>query len=424
MQIKMFTIFFLFDNIYEGVMNKRRFLNRLKGISLVTLLFCFAIMSFTACAEKEQEQPGEQPTYDYVTYFSDEFDGDELDGSKWMCQTGMGESPTDYGWGNNEQQYYLKDNVKVSGGTMKIHAKKETYGSKSWTSARVITRDNFYRTYGRFEARIKLPADAGFWPAFWMKPQNSPYGVWAARGEIDIMEARGRLPTEITSALHYGNPYPDNKSQNHKQTFPNGGRIDDFHVYAVEWSEHEIRWYIDDKLHFAMTSNSWWTSGDLASDTAPFDVDFYMLLNLAVGGNYDGGTVPTVEHGVMEVDYVKVRSLEKVWHMSRKTFTPSRPPAPSGKTLNEIEDLFKAAGYTVTRSSRLGLGILVDTIIAQKGSDKIEIGQFLTKETAGFAKINFDSYAYASGLGPTCEQDNEILYFGTSSAIAVYESFC
>jgi len=249
--------------------------------------------------------------------WSDEFDGsgsnldtNGIDLDKWSYQEGTGAQYGLEGWGNNEQQYYRKDNLKVADGKLVIEARKGDYQGKPYTSGRLYTEPTFAKTYGKFEAKIKMPTGEGIWPAFWMMPRDSEYGVWASSGELDIMEVRGRLPEEAAGTIHYGKPWPNNKSTGGDYHFPAGEDITGEHVYGVEWEPGEIRWYVDGQLFQKL--NNWDSTGDNMpakyAYPAPFDKPFYMILNLAVGGNFDGGRIPPDNKlpAKMEVDYVRV----------------------------------------------------------------------------------------------------------------------
>lgn len=229
-----------------------------------------------------------------------------VDIDKWGYQNGDGSEYGIPGWGNSEQQYYREENSYVEDGFLFIEAKLEQYGGSAYTSSKLVTENKFSQTYGRFEARIKLPLGDGLWPAFWMMPQDSVYGGWAASGEIDIMEARGRISNEASGAIHYGGQWPNNTYQHGSYTFPQGQGIDTFHVYAVEWTDTSIKWYFDDILVWEATE--WYTEGQ--DFPAPFDESFYMILNLAVGGHFDDYRLPDSsifdQPVVMIVDYVRV----------------------------------------------------------------------------------------------------------------------
>ncbi|MEM7431879.1 MAG: family 16 glycosylhydrolase [Pseudomonadota bacterium] len=250
--------------------------------------------------------------------WSDEFDGAGLDPETWFFATGDGaEVGLPSGWGNNELQYYLPDNAQLENGVLKITAKRETIEGFGYTSARINTSDRFAFQYGRIEASIKLPGGQGLWPAFWMLSQDSPYGSWAATGEIDVVEAvnlDGTNDNEIFATIHYGGEFPANTSSSVTYT-PGPDVTDDFHVYAIEWDETEIRWYFDGDLY--AVQNNWFSTA--APYPAPFDQPFHILLNLAVGGNFPGFSIDNdVFPATMEVDWVRVYTGED-------TFIPANP---------------------------------------------------------------------------------------------------
>ncbi|MBD5485535.1 MAG: family 16 glycosylhydrolase, partial [Lachnospiraceae bacterium] len=253
--------------------------------------------------------------------WNDEFSGTSLDTTKWDYQTGNGSAYVEAGWGNKEKQIYTKTNTTVGDGKLTITAKKEADGS--YTSARLRTvKEEIGENgkaavgealqigaYGKVEAKIKMPTGDGVWPAFWMLPHDSEYGTWAASGEIDIMEARGRLPGEVCGTIHYGATWPNNASYGKTYNFANGDSIDQYHVYTIEWDPTVMKWYVDGELY---SSYSDWYSVQSESGNypypAPFDEDFYVLLNLALGGTFDSDTneIDVDEIGVdMDVDYVR-----------------------------------------------------------------------------------------------------------------------
>lgn len=260
------------------------------------------------------------PSRDYSLIWSDEFDGTELDLTKWSYQRGDGSDYVTPGWGNGESQIYTDStkNVNVSDGTLKITALKEKLpnGYIGFTSGRIrtLTDDNealFSTVFGRIEAKIMIEGGSGIWPAFWMLPADtSVYGKWAASGEIDIMEVKGRVPRMSTGTAHFGREWPANTYKGGDYTFPADTDVRDYHVYAIEWEPGEIRWYIDDVNFFTLRD---WFSGHGANAAeythpAPFDVPFSILLNVAVGGNFDPDAIIKDESfpGIMTVDYVRV----------------------------------------------------------------------------------------------------------------------
>ena len=239
--------------------------------------------------------------------WQDEFDGDKLDPATWFFESGDGSQYGIPGWGNAELQWYLPDSARLEGGRLVITARREASHGYAYTSARIHTRDRFAFRYGRIEARIRLPGGQGLWPAFWLLPQEDTYGTWAASGEIDIVEARnlgGTGGNTIVGGLYYGGPSP--AQFNSGESYPVSADVTtEFHVYALEWDESEIRWYVDDVL-FAVR-NDWSSTG--GPFPAPFDRPFYVLFNVAVGGYFPGAPVSSTAFPVaMEVDYVRVYS--------------------------------------------------------------------------------------------------------------------
>jgi beta-glucanase (GH16 family) len=256
--------------------------------------------------------------------WSDEFSKAEIDHSKWNFETGnwivdKDGNPVAAGWGNNEKQFYTdkNENAFVKDGKLVIRAKKEQasdqFGTYDYTSAKLTTKGTFSKTYGRYEMRAKLPTGKGLWPAFWMLPEEDRYGGWAASGEIDIMESWGSQPDKVAGTIHYGETWPNNKYTGKDYHFAEGDGIDKWHTYAVEWEPGEIRWYVDGQLY--QTQNDWYAKeankASKYSYPAPFDQDFYLIMNLAVGGWFDGDVDETTPFPAeMEVDYVRVFDLK------------------------------------------------------------------------------------------------------------------
>ena len=209
-------------------------------------------------AETEPFYPVAEEEWELV--WSDEFDGANLDASSWSVQLGDGSEVGLDRWGNNEQQWYSADNILVADGNLTITARAdEPRDGFCCTSARLRTLGKFEVKYGRIEARIQAAPGQGLWNAFWMLPTGSPYGGWASSGEIDIMEViNAATDAEECVAL----PAPRFRlaiesvhSQSVESVNPSGG----FHVYAIEWEENEIRWYIDDTHYMTITSDHWYS---------------------------------------------------------------------------------------------------------------------------------------------------------------------
>lgn len=277
--------------------------------------------------------------------WADEFDGATLDLTKWTPQIGDGCDINLCGWGNNELEYYRAENAVVSDGTLKIIAKRENFGNRNYTSARLRTINKGDWTYGRFEARMKLPTAQGMWPAFWMLPTDEAYGGWPRSGEMDIMELVGKEPDRAHGTIHYGNPWPNNSSQGTAYQLNSGIFSDDFHTFAIEWEAGTIRWYVDDYLF--STKNT----ADVAPLLWPFDKRFHFLLNLAVGGNWPGNpNGSTTFPQTMEVDYVRVYN-GKFPHISGKRKVANQAQNEM-YTLNNVP-----AGSTITWSAPAGASI-------------------------------------------------------------------
>ena len=244
----------------------------------------------------------------YQLVWSDEFSGSTLDAANWDPQIGTG---TLYGlpagWGNSELQYYTDrtDNVFVSGGALHIVARSESFGGRSYTSARIRSAGLQEFLYGRIEARIQLPSGQGIWPAFWMLPTTSPYGTWAASGELDVVESVNTATT-IYGTAHYGDQWPGQVSNG--DTYSPGTNFGaGYHVYAMEWEPDEIRWYVDGVEIHTLTSAQWFSTNSGGNPRAPFDVPFHLLLNVAVGGDFPGSPNGSVGFPMeMLVDYVRV----------------------------------------------------------------------------------------------------------------------
>lgn len=240
----------------------------------------------------------------------DEFDGDTL-GREWDYMIGNGSQYGNWGWGNNEQQYYTDQNTEVRDGNLVITARRETIGNYKFTSARLRTQNEVSTLYGRIEARISLPIGQGLWPAFWMLPESFDYGGWPTSGEIDIMENRGRQKDITSGALHFDLGTSATHQYISSTAVLRNSTINEYHIYALEWTKDEMKWYVDDNNFLTIESSKWHCSKDPQNPGAPFDKPFHLLLNMAVGGNFDGGIMPedSFESAEMKVDYVRIYDL-------------------------------------------------------------------------------------------------------------------
>nr|WP_239589430.1 family 16 glycosylhydrolase [Metabacillus crassostreae] len=246
---------------------------------------------------------GELESISWIKVWEDTFSNSHIDDTKWNYIIGGG------GYGNNELQCYTnrEKNARIEGNQLILEAHEENYQDNSYTSAKLTTKDKANWTYGRFSIKAKLPQGKGIWPAIWMMPADmSIYSGWPSCGEIDIMEIVGHEPDTVHGTIHYGNPHTYT-GESYK--LPNGENFsDDFHVYTLEWEPEEIRWYVNDVL-FAKQSEWFTKSEDGEGDDrhAPFNREFYLQLNLAVGGDWPGNPdKTTVFPQKMIVDFVKV----------------------------------------------------------------------------------------------------------------------
>ena len=238
---------------------------------------------------------------------SDEFDTDnEINADIWTFDIGTGSN----GWGNNEEQFYTKrtENVSVQNGTLIIKALKEDYSGSDYTSSKILTKGLKEQAYGRFEARIQLPTGQGMWPAFWLLGANCGDGtadteVWPNCGEIDIMEYRGQDPTVVHGSVH-GPGYAAGNAITKTYALENDRFDTGFHVFGIEWTPGYINYYVDDVLYNQITRQQVEEKG-----TWVFDQPFYIIINLAVGGNFIGApNEETVFPQTMLIDYVRVYS--------------------------------------------------------------------------------------------------------------------
>jgi hypothetical protein len=222
--------------------------------------------------------------------WSDEFNTNGApDSSKWGYDLGAG------GWGNNESEYYTNrpDNIIVQNGVLKIITKKEDYQGSSYTSARILTKGKFSFKYGKVEFRAKFPTGGGTWPAVWMLGNNIDSVGWPACGEVDILEEVGN-----TLNLNHSSMHSPGRSGNTPDTatvmVPNGNT--DFHIYTMDWRADFIKFYVDNQLYYTFTNSS----------SLPFNQNFFLIINCAIGGNFGGTIDPNFVSSTYEIDYIRV----------------------------------------------------------------------------------------------------------------------
>ena len=279
--------------------------NTIKNISSLIAVTAVAFV-IASCGKVKEEQFGiGSPTSSSYTdedlVWVDNFDQKKLDPENWSFEV---HQP---GWVNSELQAYVVSdkNVYLKNGKLIIQPIKD---GNTYTSGRINTMGKKEFTYGRFEARLKVPRGKGFLPAFWMMPgDESFYGQWPKCGEIDIMEVLGNDVNKLYGSLHFGEPHTQRQGT---AMVPTGNFADDFHIFALEWDPGEMRFYVDDRMYYK--TSDWFTKKEgfgEVSYPAPYDQPFYMILNVAVGGVWPGNPdeyTPFDEQAQMVVDYVKV----------------------------------------------------------------------------------------------------------------------
>ncbi|MDU7442426.1 MAG: glycoside hydrolase family 16 protein, partial [Clostridium sp.] len=224
--------------------------------------------------------------------WNEEFASNSLDLNKWNYNTGyyINNDPSMWGWGNNELEYYTdsEKNIYLEDGKLnlkayyepKIFSEIDPNRVAPYSSGKITTKDKFAFKYGRVDFRAKLPKGTGIWPALWMLPNDDVYGPWAASGEIDVMEARGRLPQSTSGTIHFGGTWPSNTYLGSDYSFKDGQAIDtDYHVYSVVWEDDNIKWYVDGNCFFKATKDQWYSLADKNNDKAPFPSTYHLILS-------------------------------------------------------------------------------------------------------------------------------------------------
>ena len=258
-------------------------------------LFAF----FLASCKTDNIQELDQKQWNLV--WSDEFTANQTNGidtTKWTHDIGRGNN----GWGNQELEYYTDktENISLDGkGNLTITARKENFGGASFTSSRIKTQGKFSTKYGKIEARIKCPYGPGVWPAFWMLGTNVDQVGWPTCGEIDIMELKGQEPNVIYGSLH-GPGYSAGNSITQRYALINNRFDTDFHTFSIEWNQEKVDYFVDNYLYQRIERSQ--TKGNWV-----FDQEFYLILNVAIGGTYVGYVnIDTPFPQTMYIDYVRV----------------------------------------------------------------------------------------------------------------------
>lgn len=271
--------------------------------SLTASVSWLIVLPFACAAQTPNAKQASPQTWRFADTpaWQDEFDyAGKPDRTKWSYDVGGD------GWGNHELQYYgrRRANAYVEGGVLNIVARKQRRGGRGFTSARLVSKGKGDFLYGRFEARAKLPAGVGTWPAIWLLPTDWAYGGWPDSGEIDIMEHVGYDPGRVHVSVHTG-AYNHIAGTQKTSVTPVADATSQFHCYRIDWTPDAIRGYIDDVPVFEFRNEG------RGADAWPFDHRFHWLLNLAVGGDWGGkqGVDAAVFPATMQVDYVRVYPL-------------------------------------------------------------------------------------------------------------------
>jgi beta-glucanase (GH16 family) len=293
----------------------------------------------------------------WVLVWNDEFDAPTLDITKWTNDVGGN------GWGNNEAQYYTNgSNLSFANGLATITAKQEQFSSNQYTSAKIISKNLFDIKYGKIEGRMKCPMGQGLWPAFWMLGSNIDAVSWPQCGEIDIMEHINN-ETKIHGTAHWNNV-------SHQYL---GGIINNdptaFHTYSITWDSLAIKWYMDDQLYYLLNIQN------NVNGTEEFHEKFYLLLNLAVGGDWPGYPInTTVFPAEFVIDYVRVYKDQSELSTSelQKDFVTVYP--------NPTEDYLTIAGENILEYSELKLYSASGTYLFSPvlNNNKIDISSIQT----------------------------------------------
>lgn len=272
---------------------------------LLYISFISILVFALSCKVSDPDLDNSTNDSEWTMVWNDEFDIDGVvDQNKWSYDLGDGcDIPAGCGWGNHELQYYtdFKRNVRVEDGNLIIETHKEKFKNSDYTSARLVTKGKGDWLYGKVEVRAIIPKGLGVWSAIWMLPTENKYGGWPRSGEIDIMENVGLDPDTIVGSAHtLSYHHSKGTHKNGKLYVPN--TKDQMHLYTLEWEEDEYRIYVDDSLLFTFVDEK------TGFEAWPFDQKFYLILNIAFGGDWGGmnGVDPTILPARLLVDYVRV----------------------------------------------------------------------------------------------------------------------
>jgi len=240
----------------------------------------------------------QNPGFGYSLVWAEDFNGSTLNTNDWNYETGAG------GWGNNELQNYTSgtNNAYIENGSLVIEAKQENLGGSNYTSARLTTKRKKKFTYGKIEFRAKVPSTKGLWPALWMLGSNIDAVPWPACGEIDVMESVNKeVPSKIYGTAHWGTATTNHQQSGNNFALSTGDFSQDYHVFSIEWDANKIQWLMDGNKYHELNKSQ------VTVGTYPFDKDFFLILDVAVGGQWPGNPDATsIFPQKMYVDYIHV----------------------------------------------------------------------------------------------------------------------
>lgn len=279
--------------------------NVMKKYTYLLPLFCF--FTLASCSSSDSEDPETLPEEEQGQtlteaekeglLWSEEFEGTTLNAATWTYDLGDGSQFGIPGWGNSELQSYTSsaENIEVANGFLKITAKKEAIDGKEYSSARIKTINKFDFKYGTLKIRAKFPTSKGTWPAFWLMGANQETVGWPDCGEIDLVEQTGQEKDKILGTVHWKNT-EDNSNAKFSQEITSTGVGSDFKVYTLIWEETKIKMYVENVKYFEMTTSA----------SMPFNQNFYLLTNVAMGGSLGGEVSDGFSSDDMIIDYIRL----------------------------------------------------------------------------------------------------------------------
>ena len=313
---------------------KRRFL---RALGLV--LTCgIALVGLSSCGKGTPKMKG------YNLLWADEFNDKQLDETKWLREV------RPIGWTNNELQQYTESEKNGFIRNGKFVIKANEYDANKYSSCKLRNKADYAFKYGRVETSAKVPVGKGLWPAIWMMPKDENYyGQWPKCGEIDIMEVLGDKVETAYSTVHYGEPHGE---QQGSLTLKDGKNFaDGFHKFAVEWEPGQMEWFIDGIS--VLKVNDWYSIDEVAGKEnpypAPFNQEFCIQINLAVGGNWPGNPDPYADYmdkAEFEIDYVRVYQKESYDENVTKPDKTYRSPFAGGNYVKGFDEPLNADGDT------------------------------------------------------------------------------